>query len=179
MPQRPSFFVHWVFFVLNSQMKLFIYYNHGFTFAQICAEFFKIFIYSFIYFLSCTGSLLLRRFFSSCGEEGRHSYRRCVGFSLWRLLLLQRMGSRASGPQLLWLAGLVAQRHVGSSWTRDGIPVSCIGRRILHHWAMREACSSSLEWMCRCMWISASVLHISLLRGLAHYTLNGLITACP
>ena len=51
-------------------MNLFIYYNHGFTFAQICAEFFIIFIYSLIYFLTCTGSLLLCRFFSSCGEQG-------------------------------------------------------------------------------------------------------------
>ena len=29
--------------------------------------------------------------------------------------------------------------HVGSSWTRDWIHISCSGRRILHHWATRGA----------------------------------------
>ena len=31
--------------------------------------------------------------------------------------------------------GLVALRHVGSSWIRDRTHVSCIGKRILYHWA--------------------------------------------
>ena len=49
----------------------------------------------------------------------------CVGFS-WRwLLLLWSKGSRR--------AGLVAPRHVGSSWTRARIRVPCIGRWILNH----------------------------------------------
>ena len=35
--------------------------------------------------------------------------------------------------------GLVAQRHVESSWTRDPAIVSSIERRILHPWTIREA----------------------------------------
>ena len=38
----------------------------------------------------------------------------------------------------LWLAGLVALQHVGSSRTRDQTRVPCIGRRILNHCATRE-----------------------------------------
>ena len=34
---------------------------------------------------------------------------------------------------------LVAQRHVGSSQTRDRSPVPCIGRHIVKHWTTREA----------------------------------------
>ena len=48
-------------------------------------------IYLFIF--GCAGSLLLCGLFSRCGEWGLLS---SVGFSLWWLLLLHSMGSRAS-----------------------------------------------------------------------------------
>ena len=35
--------------------------------------------------------------------------------------------------------GMFAAQKVGSSWPRDWTPVSCTGRKILHHWATREA----------------------------------------
>ena len=35
--------------------------------------------------------------------------------------------------------GLTALQHVGSSWIRDWICVSCTGRWIPYHWATREA----------------------------------------
>ena len=41
--------------------------------------------------------------------------------------------------QQLWLTGLVAPRHVGSSQTRARTSVPCIGRQILNHCATREA----------------------------------------
>ena len=41
--------------------------------------------------------------------------------------------------QQLWLTGLVAPRHVGSSQTRAETRVPCIGRQILNHCATREA----------------------------------------
>ena len=41
--------------------------------------------------------------------------------------------------QQLWLTGLVAPRHVGSSQTRARTRVPCIGRWILNHCATREA----------------------------------------
>ena len=39
----------------------------------------------------------------------------------------------------MWLTGLVAPRHVGSSQTRARTRVPCIGRQILNHCAIREA----------------------------------------
>ena len=78
--------------------------------------------------------------------SGDYSLLRCVGFSFRWLLLLQSTGSRRAGfsscstqAQQLWLTGLVAPRHVGSSWTRAQTRVPCIGRRILNHCATREA----------------------------------------
>ena len=43
----------------------------------------------------------------------------------------------------MWLKGLVAPRHVGSSQTRARTRVPCIGRQILNHCATREAPPSS------------------------------------
>ena len=51
---------------------------------------------------------------------------------------LQLPGSRAQAQQL-WCMGLVAPWREGSSQIRDGTPVSCTDRRILYHWATREA----------------------------------------
>ena len=45
--------------------------------------------------------------------------------------------------QQLWLTGLVAPRHVGSSQTRARTRVPCIGRQILNHCATREAPNGS------------------------------------
>ena len=45
----------------------------------------------------------------------------------------------------MWLTGLVAPRHVGSSQTRARTRVPCIGRQILNHCATREALSKGLE----------------------------------
>ena len=82
---------------------------------------------------------------SLVAASGGYSSLRCAGFSLWWLLLLQSMGSRRAGfsscgswAQQLWHMGLVAPRHVGSSWTRDWTRGPCIGRQILNHCATKE-----------------------------------------
>ena len=66
-----------------------------------------------------------------------HSLQGFSSCSMWaqRLLLT---GCRAQA-QCLWHTGLVALWHVGSSRTRDGTRVSCIGKQVLYHWATREA----------------------------------------
>ena len=50
---------------------------------------------------------------------------------------------RAQAPeaqaQQLWLTGLAAPRHVGSSQTRARTRVTCTGRQILNYCATREA----------------------------------------
>ena len=45
----------------------------------------------------------------------------------------------------MWLTGLVAPRHVGSSQTRARTRVPCIGRQTLNHCATREAPSPFLK----------------------------------
>ena len=43
--------------------------------------------------------------------------------------------------------GLVALQHVGSSWTRDGTHVPCIGKWILNHWATRKIQNFLIEYV--------------------------------
>ena len=53
-------------------------------------------------------------------------------------------------PEQFWCMGLVAPRHVESSWTRDQTHVSCISRWILNHWTTREVpftCILSSDFM--------------------------------
>ena len=116
-----------------------------------------LFIYLFIYFWLSWVFVAVHRL-SLVVASGGYSLLRCAGFSLLCLLLLRSTGSRRAGfsscgtwAQQLWLTGsraqtqqlrrmgLVAPRHVGSSWTRARTRVPCIGRRILNHCATMEA----------------------------------------
>ena len=90
--------------------------------------------------------------------SGGYSSSWCMGFSLRQLLLLRSTGCRCVGfiscgtwAQQLWLTGLVAPRHVGSSRTRARTRVPCIGRRILNHCATREALKSSIFLIIFCV----------------------------
>ena len=71
---------------------------------------------------------------------------------------------RAQAPdvqaQQLWLMGPVAPWHVGSSQTRAGTCVPCIGRQIVNHCATREApvlifqvCSLLFHWTDHFCWL--------------------------
>ena len=66
-----------------------------------------------------------------------------TGFSLRWLLLLRSTGSRVRAWQL-WLTGLVALWHVGSSSTRGQTCIPCNGRWIFIHWTTREVLSQSM-----------------------------------
>ena len=50
----------------------------------------------------------------------------------------------------MWLTGLVAPRHVGSSQTRARTRVPCISRQILNHCATREAPVALNLNLCTC-----------------------------
>ena len=70
--------------------------------------------------------------FFSCSEQG-------LLFTVVRgLLIVCRAQALGTQVQELWFTGLVATWHVGSSRTRDGTCVPCIGRQILNHWTTRE-----------------------------------------
>ena len=64
----------------------------------------------------------------------------CAFIAAGRLSLAEESGgySLFSTGLLLWCTGLVAPRHVGSSWTRVQMCVSCIGKQVLNHWTIRE-----------------------------------------
>ena len=116
--------------------------------------------YLFIYFWVHWVFVSVRRL-SLVAENGGYSSLQCVGFSLRWLLLLWSMGSRCTDfsscstqvqqlwlagsraqTQQLWCTGLVAPRHVGSSWTRARTCVPCIGRQI------RTTVQPGNSWKC-------------------------------
>ena len=116
------------------------------------ARFYYLFIfkiYLFIYLWLCWVFVAVRglSLVAVCGASSRLW---CTGFSLQWLLLLQSTGSRCAGfsscgtrAQQLWLTGLVAPWHVGSSQTRHRTHVPCIGRWILKHCTTREVPQTS------------------------------------
>ena len=97
--------------------------------------------------------LRLLRLFSSCGARASH----CGGFSCcgtWALgpAGLSTCGSRlqSAGPVLV-ARGLSCSGACGICPDQGWTCVFCIGRRILYHWATREA-----------LHVSSSCFHISL-----------------
>ena len=91
-------------------------------------------VFKFCLFIGCAGSCYSAGF-SLVAASGGYSLgggaSHCWGF------LLRSVASRAQA-QWLWPMGLVVPWHVGSSHSRDGTHVACIGR-ILWHWATRKA----------------------------------------
>ena len=76
-------------------------------------------------FCHCAGA------FSSCNEWGRPTLH-CGDFSCCGAQALECAGSVVEAHRLS------CSRHVGSSSTRRGIHVPCIGRQICNHWTTRE-----------------------------------------
>ena len=111
------------------------------TVAQIhLFFFFKLYIYLFIYLFifGCVGSSFLCEGFLQLRQAGATLHR---GARASHYRGLSCCGAQAPDTQAqqLWLTGLVAPRHVGSSQTRAQTRVPCIGRQILNHCATGEA----------------------------------------
>jgi len=71
---------------------------------------------------------------SLVGEDGGYSPVKMRRLFAAGASLAVEHGLWAQRRLKLWLSGLVASQHVGSSWTRDQrIHASCIGRWILSH----------------------------------------------
>ena len=77
------------------------------------------------------------RAFSSCGKRGPLFIAVCGPH--YRGLSCCGAQAPDAQAQYLWLTGLVAPRHVGSSQTRARTRVPCISRQTLNHCATREA----------------------------------------
>ena len=129
--------------------------------------------HKFVYlFLAVLGLWRCTLAFLSVVSRG-YSSLRCAGFSRCWLLLLQSTASRVlrlQQWQLLghvahakssWCMGLVAPQHVASSKPRDQTHVSCIGRRILYHWAIREVLSYFFStWVFRCCVVERESMYL-------------------
>ena len=99
---------------------------------------FYLFIYLFLYlFLAVLGLCFCARVFSSCGKRGP-LFIMVRGPLHYRGLFYCGAQAPDAQAQQLWLTGLVALRHVGSSQTRARTRVPCISRQILNHCTTRE-----------------------------------------
>ena len=129
---------------LTTTSGTFKFSKEAFAFKHLIMSFvfFSFFFkfYLFIYYLWLCWVFVSVRGLSLVAASGGHSSSRCAGLSLSWPLLLRSTGSRPQAQQL-WLTGLAAPRHVGSSQTRARTHVPCISRQILNHCATREALS--------------------------------------
>ena len=91
--------------------------------------------------MAVLGLRFCARAFSSCGKWGPLFIAVRRPFTIG----LSCCGAQAPDAQAqqLWLTGLVAPRHMGSSQTRAQTRVPCVGRQILNHCATREALQST------------------------------------
>ena len=91
-----------------------------------------------LFIFGCFGSSFLCEGFLQLWRAGATPHR---GARVSHCRGLSRCGAQApdAQAQYLWLTGLVAPWHVGSSQTRARTCVPCIGRQILNHCATREA----------------------------------------
>ena len=111
--------------------------------------FFLIFIYLFIIH-GCVGSPPLCKGslqFRQVGATPHHSARA----SHYRGLSCCGAQAPDAQAQQLWLTGLVAPRHMGSSQTRARTRVPRIGRQTLNHCATREAHAHHFDYSYLCI----------------------------
>ena len=99
----------------------------------------SLFIYLFIY--GCVGFSFLCEGFLQLRRAGATLHRGARAFHHRGLSCCGAHAPDAQAQQL-WLTGLVAPRHVGSSQTRARTRVPCISRQILNHCATSEAPNS-------------------------------------
>ena len=88
--------------------------------------------------MAVLGLRFCARAFSSCGERGPLFIAVRGPLTVMASSVAEhRLQTRRLSQ--LWLTGLAAPRHVGSSQTRARTRVPCIGRQILNHCTTREA----------------------------------------
>ena len=106
-------------------------------FLAIIFFFINLFFFYLYLFLAVLGLRFCARTFSSCGKWGPLFIAVRGPFTV----VASRCGAQAPDAQAqqLWLTGLVAPWHVGSSQTKARTRVPCICRQILNHCATREA----------------------------------------
>ena len=121
---------------------------------------FYLFIYLFVF--GCVGSQFLCESFLQLWQAGA-TLQRGARASHYRGLSCCRAQAPVAQAQQLWLTGLVAPWHVGSSQTRARTRVPCTGRQILNHCATREAPMS--VYLCRYEHVYIHILEYTQRKG--------------
>ena len=85
------------------------------------------------------GLRLCARASSSCGKRGPLFIAVRGPLTIVASLVAEHRLQTRTQAQYLWLTGLAAPQHAGSSQTRARTRVPCISRQILNHCAPREA----------------------------------------
>ena len=101
-------------------LRFFVLHRYAFFFLQVEALWQLCIVRWWLAFLAIKYFYFIYLFVFGCAES-----------SFWH------RGSGALGLCSFSTLALVAPRHVGSSLTREQIPVPCVGRRILNHWTIR------------------------------------------
>ena len=101
------------------------------------------FFFNYLFIYGCVWSSFLCEGFLQLRQAGATLYRGARASHYHGLSCCEAQAPDAQAQQL-WLTGLIAPRHVGSSQTRARTRVTCIGRQILNHCATREALISTL-----------------------------------
>ena len=104
---------------------------------SMLTNFFLIYLF-YLFIFDCVGSSFLREGSLQLRQAGA-TLHRSARASRHRGLSCCGAQAPDAQAQQLWLTGVVAPRHVGSSQTRAQTRAPCIGRQILNHCATREA----------------------------------------
>ena len=89
--------------------------------------------------MAVLGLRFCARAFSSCSKWGPLFIAVRGPLTIAASLVADGAQAPDAQAQQLWLTGLAAPRHVGSSQTRARTRVTCIGRKVLNHCATRKA----------------------------------------
>ena len=100
--------------------------------------FFFFYLINYLFIFGCVGSSFLCKGFLQLWQAGATLHRGAQASHSHGLSRCRAQAPDAQSQQL-WLTGLAAPRHVGSSWTGARTRVPCIGRQIPNHCATREA----------------------------------------
>ena len=121
------------FFFLNNEAAFL-----SFFFLNLGKPLIFIYLFIFIFIFGCVGSSPLCEGFLQLRQAGATLHR---GARASHYRGLSCCGAQAPDAQAqqLWLTGLAALRHVGSSQTRARTRVPCISRQTPNHCATREA----------------------------------------
>ena len=125
-------------YVSPRRSTYFCFFNFRHSNGYAVVSFFFFFKPLGLFIYGCVGSSFLCEGFLQLQRAGATPHRGARA-SHYRSLSCCGAQAPEAQAQQVWLTGLVAPRHVGSSQTRARTRVPCISRQILNHCTTREA----------------------------------------